>query len=125
MCPHQVRPYVHLVSTDDHTNESTNGRPGAEEPAAPRYEIRVNGHLGSRWASWFDGMDLTAEDDGTTVIRGPVVDQAALHGLLQTLRDFGIPLLSLIPLPADAAVDLPDDFHHHTHTHHHAPGATS
>jgi hypothetical protein len=125
MCAHQVRPYVDLVSTDDHTNESTNGQPGAEEPAAPRYEIRVKGHLGSRWACRFEGMNLTAEDDGTTVIRGPVVDQAALHGLLQTLRDFGITLLSLIPLPADAAVDQPDDSHNHNQTHHHAPGATS
>jgi hypothetical protein len=69
-------------------------------------------------------MDLTAEDDGTTVIRGPVVDQAALHGLLQTLRDLGITLLSLIPLPADGAVEQPDDSQQ-PHIHHHAPGATS
>jgi hypothetical protein len=123
MCAHQVRPYVRLVSTDDHTNESTNRQPSAEPAVVPRYEIRVKGHLGSRWATWFGGMSLTAEDDGTTVIRGPVVDQAALHGLLQGLRDFGITLMSLIPLPADGAVDQPGDSH--THTHHHAPGATS
>ena len=121
MCAHQVRPYVRLVSTDDHTDESTNRQPGAEDAPAQRYEIRVKEHLGSRWVSWFDGMNLTAEDDGTTVIRGPVVDQAALHGLLQTLRDLGITLLSLIPLPADGAVEQPDDSHHQTH--HHAPGA--
>jgi hypothetical protein len=111
------------VSTDDHTNEPTNGQPNAEVAPAPRYEIRIQGHLGPRWATWFDGMNLTAEDDGTTVIRGPVVDQAALHGLLQTLRDLGITLLSLIPLPADRAVEQSADYHNHTH--HHSPGATS
>ena len=127
MRAHHVRPYVRLVSTDDHTNEATNRRPGAEVSAAQRYEIRVKGHLGSRWACWFDGMNLTDEDDGTTVIRGPVVDQAALHGQLQTLRDLGITLLSLIPLPADGAVEQSADSHNHTHnhTHHHSPGAPS
>jgi hypothetical protein len=123
MCAHQVRPYVHLVSTDDRTNEPANGQPNAEDAPAPRYEIRVKGHLGSRWATRFDGMNLIAEDDGTTVIRGPVVDQSALHGLLQTLRDLGITLLSLMPLPADVAVDQPDDSHNQTH--HHSPGATT
>ncbi len=59
------------------------------------YEIRLGGHLDSRWAAWFDGLDLTNESDGTTVIQGPVVDQAALHGLLHKLRDVGIPLISL------------------------------
>ena len=122
MCAHQVRPYVRCVSTDDRNDEPTNGRSSADD-ATPRYEIRVTGHLGSRWASWFDGMNLTVEDDGTTAIRGPVVDQAALHGLLQTLRDLGITLLSLIPLTADEAVAPPDDSP--AHTHHHAPGATS
>ena len=65
---------------------------------AGRYEIRVKGHLASRWAAWFDGMSLTNESDGTTSIRGPVTDQAALHGLLQRLRDTGLPLLSVIQL---------------------------
>ncbi len=123
MCAHQVRPYVHLVTTDDRNHELTNSRPGDDDAPAPRYEIRVKGHLGSRWASWFDGMNLTAEDDGTTVIRGPVVDQAALHGLLQSLRDLGITLLSLIPLAADGAVEQP--YLSPSQTHHHAPGATS
>jgi hypothetical protein len=123
MCAHQVRPYVHLVTTHDHNHELTNRQPGGDEAPAPRYEIRVKGHLGSRWATWFDGMNLTAEDDGTTVIRGPVVDQAALHGLLQSLRDLGITLLSLIPLAADGAVEQPYDSP--KQTHHHAPGATS
>jgi hypothetical protein len=65
------------------------------------YEIRIRGHLGSRWATWFDGMTLTTNSDGTTVIEGPVVDQAALHGLLRKLRDIGLPLLSLTQVDPD------------------------
>jgi hypothetical protein len=67
-----------------------------------QYEIRVQGHLGPRWAAWFDGLSLTTEDDGSTVIRGRVVDQAALHGLLQKLRDLGVPLLSLTQVSPEA-----------------------
>jgi hypothetical protein len=60
-----------------------------------RYEIRLQGHLDSRWAAWFDGMTLTRHSDGTTVLDGAVVDQAALHGLLRKLRDVGLPLISV------------------------------
>lgn len=63
-----------------------------------RYEIRVKGRLEPRWAAWFDGMTLTTGADGVTAISGPVVDQAALYGLLQTLRDIGLPLLSVNPV---------------------------
>lgn len=66
-----------------------------------QYEIRVDGHLGTRWTRWFDGLAITSESDGTTVLRGSVVDQAALHGLLQKLRDVGIPLISLTQVPSD------------------------
>jgi hypothetical protein len=59
------------------------------------YEIRLDGRLEPRWSAWFDGLELTAGADGTTVLRGPVADQAALHGLLQRLRDLGIPLISV------------------------------
>ena len=62
------------------------------------YEIQIQGHLDSRWTAWFDGLSLTTEDDGSTVIRGQVVDQAALHGLLQKLRDLGVPLISVTQL---------------------------
>jgi hypothetical protein len=62
---------------------------------AGRYEIRLKGHLDTRWAAWFDGMTLTHDGDGTTLIHGPVVDQAALHGLLAKVRDVGLPLVSV------------------------------
>ncbi len=65
------------------------------------YEIRVKGHLAARWADWFDGLTLTQESDGTTVLRGSVVDQAALHGLLAKIRDLGLPLLSVRHLGPD------------------------
>ena len=60
-----------------------------------RYEIRLKGHLDSRWSAWFDGLSLTNESDGTTIIHGPVADQAALYGLLQKTRDLGLPLISV------------------------------
>lgn len=62
---------------------------------AGRYEIRLKGHLDARWAAWFDGLTLTRESDGSTVIQGQLVDQAALHGLLQKVRDVGLPLISV------------------------------
>ena len=69
--------------------------PTGNHSDAGRYEIRIKGHLHSRWATWFDGMCLTNDSDGTTVIAGPVLDQAALHGLLQKVRDVGLPLVSV------------------------------
>ena len=64
----------------------------------PHYEIRLQGHLDPRWAAWFDGLILTRESDGTTVIHGSVVDQAALHGLLGKVRDLGLPLIAVIQI---------------------------
>lgn len=75
-----------------------------------QYEIRVEGHLTERWAAWFDGLAVNSEDDGTTVIRGSVVDQAALHGLLLRLRDIGIPLISLTPVE-DSDTERPERTH--------------
>ena len=65
---------------------------------SPRYEIRLKGHLDPRWATWFDGMSVINDCDGTTALRGAVVDQAALHGVLQKVRDTGLPLVSVTPL---------------------------
>lgn len=59
------------------------------------YEIRLKGHLEARWLKWFDGWSITLEENGNTVMSGPVVDQAALHGLLKKVRDLGLPLLSV------------------------------
>ena len=68
-----------------------------EEPEAvlTDYEIKVKGILEKRWANWFGGMTFTHESDGTTTLLGPVADQAALHGLLEGIRDLGLPLVSL------------------------------
>jgi hypothetical protein len=60
-----------------------------------RYEIRVEGVLDERWSWWFDGLKITTEPGGMTVIAGPVADQAALHGLLARVRDLGVPLISV------------------------------
>ncbi len=60
-----------------------------------RYEIRVQGHLDSRWATWLHGLTLTREPDGTTTLMGGLVDQAALHGLLSRIRDLGLPIISM------------------------------
>ena len=59
------------------------------------YEIRIKGHLDDQWADWFGGLSITLEKDGDTLLSGPVVDQAALHGLLRKVRDLGMPLLSV------------------------------
>ncbi len=59
------------------------------------YEIRIEGHLDDRWAAWFEGLTLTREQDGDTLLTGPVVDQAALYGLLRKVRDLGTPLISV------------------------------
>ena len=66
-----------------------------------RYEIRLTGTLDARWAAWFDGLTLTHESDGTTVIHGPIVDQSALHGVLQRVRDLGLPLVSVTQVAPD------------------------
>lgn len=59
------------------------------------YEIRLRGRLDQRWVEWLGGLQISHADDGSTLLRGPVADQAALHGLLHQLRDLGLPLVSL------------------------------
>ena len=78
------------------------------DPGVPMvYQIRLQGHLGDQWTDWFGGLSITLEDNGETLLTGPVVDQAALHGLLRKVRDLGLPLLSVIRLQPDQA-DAPD-----------------
>ena len=60
------------------------------------YQIRLKGHLGPQWTEWFGGLTITLEESGETLLTGPVVDQAALHGLLKKVRDLGMPLISAI-----------------------------
>jgi hypothetical protein len=69
--------------------------PKEDRPGAGCYEIRLTGLLDAHWAAWFDGLTVSHEGDGTTLIKGAVADQAALHGLLQRVRDLGLPLVSV------------------------------
>jgi hypothetical protein len=62
------------------------------------YQIRIKGHLGREWTDWFEGLTIILEEDGNTLLTGPVIDQAALYGLLKKVRDLGMPLLSVCPL---------------------------
>jgi hypothetical protein len=62
------------------------------------YQIRIKGHLDSRWTEWFEGLTITLADNGDTLLTGPVIDQAALHGLLKKVRNLGLPLVSVCPL---------------------------
>jgi hypothetical protein len=73
--------------------------PNVNEPE--RYAIRVKGHLDQRWADWFDGLTLTRESAGTTLLEGPLADQSALHGVLTKIRDLGLPIISVQSLRPD------------------------
>ena len=67
-----------------------------DEPGV--YEIHLKGHLSSQWTDWFEGLTITLEENGDTLLTGPVIDQAALHGLLKKVRDLGMSLLSVCPV---------------------------
>ena len=118
--PHAVMPshhvHAHLVDQasagretggDDPDNDRRKERMSGRAPThgnghePGRYEIRLKGHLDGRWAAWFDGLNLSREADGTTIIHGPIADQAALHGLLQKVRDTGLPLVSVTCVEPD------------------------
>ena len=76
------------------------------EPNRPLvYQIRLKGVLDDQWAAWFAGMRITWSDDGETLLTGPVLDQAALYGLLRKVRDLGLPLMAVIQLPPDQVGD--------------------
>ena len=69
--------------------------PGVEPDQPSTYLIRIKGRLEPRWSAWFEGLTITADANGDTLLRGPVIDQSALHGLLTRVRDLGLPLLSV------------------------------
>jgi hypothetical protein len=80
------------------------------DPNKPtNYKIRINGHLDPEWSDWFEGLTVTLEEDGTTLLTGMVIDQAALHGLLKKVRDLGMPLLSVCPLEPGPSTTLGTD----------------
>ena len=118
MTPHHIDGHLSTCSTEHRTRPRRTGGPATAKEATSvssaqepdRYEIRVKGHLADRWAAWFDGMTLTRQADGTTVLDGPVADQSALHGLLRKVSDLGLPLVSVTPTPGirtSPAADLP------------------
>ena len=95
------------------------GTPTPDRPEAGRYEIRLKGRLDAHWTAWFDGLTVSQESDSTTVISGPIADQAALHGVLQRVRDLGLPLVSVSriehdrpPAPGIEAGYIPPSAHH-------------
>jgi hypothetical protein len=78
-----------------------NPAPDSNEPRA--YQIRLNGQLDCEWTDWFGGLTITLDDDGNTLLTGPAIDQAALHGLLKKVRDLGLSLISINPIKPDPA----------------------
>jgi hypothetical protein len=83
---------------------------GLDRSESGRYEVRLTGQLDAHWTAWFDGLTVSYENDGTTVISGQIVDQAALHGLLQRVRDLGLPLISVRKVEGDLS-DIPNNEH--------------
>lgn len=77
---------------------SNNPDPTIDSSQPVVYQIRIRGHLGAAWADWFEGLTITLTEGGDTLLTGPVVDQAALHGLLRKVRDLGMPLVSVGPV---------------------------
>jgi hypothetical protein len=75
------------------SNKANPKQRDADQPIV--YQIRIRGHLGQQWTDWFEGLTVTLDEDGDTLLTGPVTDQAALHGLLKKVRDLGMPLLSV------------------------------
>src|SRR5438067_12996903 len=93
--------------SNDINSESDPGQPLV-------YQIRIKGHLGREWTNWFGGLTITLEDNGDMLLTGPVVDQAALHGVLRKVRDLGMPLLSVIRVtPGQADASDVNETHHY------------
>jgi len=84
---------------------SNENNPESDADQPMLYQIRIKGHLSRQWTDWFDGLTITLEEDGNTLLTGALIDQVALHGLLKKVRDLGLPLLSINPVePGGQAV---------------------
>jgi len=94
-----------MIRRDGHEPMSQELDPHVDSSQPMAYQIRITGQLGSRWADWFEGLTITL-DGGDTLITGPVVDQAALHGLLKRVRDLGMPLVSVSPVESGPSTTL-------------------
>jgi hypothetical protein len=80
------------------------------DPDRPKiFQIRIQGHLGQQWKNWFDGLTIVLEEDGNTLLSGPVIDQSALHGILKKIRDLGMPLLSVNSVDSNRATKIDTD----------------
>ena len=91
-----------LVKNENNRVQEMSSELNSTDPSDPMlYQIRVESHLGPQWTDWFEGMTITLEENGATLLTGLVVDQAALHGLLKKVRDLGLPLLSLMGVKLD------------------------
>ena len=99
---HVVQPGMTGHTRDRIMPNERNANTGPGQPTL--YHIRIKGHLGAQWSDWFGGLSITLEDNGDTLLTGPVVDQAALHGLLRKVRDLGMTLL----LVKHVRPDLPE-----------------
>ena len=73
-------------------------KPQPDSPQPTIYKIRIKGQLDPQWTDWFEGLTITLDDNGDTLLTGAVIDQAALHGLLKRVRDLGLPLISVCPV---------------------------
>jgi len=82
-------------------SKNLNSKTDLNQPVV--YQIRIKGHLGRQWTEWFGGLTIILEENGETLLTGPVVDQAAMHGLLKKVRDLGMPLISVNRVEADQA----------------------
>jgi hypothetical protein len=93
-----------VLTNHDRDRRMANTLTPHTDPSQPMvYQIRVKGHLGHHWSDWFGGLTITLEDNGDTLLTGPVVDQAALHGVLKRVRDAGLPLLAVNRVKPDEA----------------------